>query len=152
MNLDICDTRAHLGDILVTTSKENGLPFAQFPSNRPWNFYGSHFRGECNFDVQGSHESFVFDLMHSHSEEGGGGCISTNNIFKAVSVQIVQLWPQIWFKIALQRKSTKKKTKQIFTLNFTYMHIAHFQITVLMLIICLILILLDDRNKMQRWM
>ena len=31
MNLDICDTGAHLGDILVTTSKENGLPFGQFP-------------------------------------------------------------------------------------------------------------------------
>ena len=31
MKLDICDTGAHLKDILVTTSKENGLPFGQFP-------------------------------------------------------------------------------------------------------------------------
>ena len=101
VNLDICDTGAHLGDILVTTSKENGLPFGQFPRSfaeiDPEISWKSHFRGECNFDVQGSQESFVFDWMHSHSEDGGGCayCISTNNIFKAVSVQIVQLWPQI---------------------------------------------------------
>ena len=73
VNLDICDTGTHLGDILVTTSKENGLPFGQFPRSfaeiDPEISWKSHFRGECNFDVQGSHESFVFDLMHSHSEE-----------------------------------------------------------------------------------
>ena len=76
MKLDICDTGAHLKDILVTTSKENGLPFGQFP--RSSSEIGSKFlqsqphnsaREECNFDVQGSHESFAFELMHSHSEE-----------------------------------------------------------------------------------
>ena len=75
-HLDRYDTRAQLVDIFVTISKENWLPFGQFP--RSSSEIGSKFlqsqphnstREECNFDVQGSHESFAFELMHSHSEE-----------------------------------------------------------------------------------
>ena len=62
----------HCGDHLKRKRTSFRAIPPQFPWNRPWNFLevnGSQFRGECNFDVQGSHESFVFDLMHSHSEE-----------------------------------------------------------------------------------
>ena len=90
-NLDICDTGAHLGDISVTTSKENALLLGQFPRSfveiDPEISSKSHFSRECNFDVQGSEESFVFELMHSHSEAERMHICKQH--FEAVSVQIV---------------------------------------------------------------
>ena len=56
---------------------------------------------ECNFDVQGSHESFVFELLHSHC---GGICIYKQRFQSCILSVSATLATDM---IVLQRKNAK---------------------------------------------
>ena len=57
---------------------------------------------ECNFDVQGSHESFVFELLHSHC---GGICIYKQRFQSCILSVSATLAADM---IVLQRKKCEK--------------------------------------------
>ena len=68
---------------------------------------------ECNFDVQGSHESFVFELLHSHC---GGICIYKQRFQSCILSVSATLATDM---IVLQRKKCEK-SKHSFIWEWNY--------------------------------
>ena len=138
----------HFGDHLKRKRTSFRAIPPQFPWNRPWNFLevnGSQFRGECNFDVQGSHESFVFDLMHSHSEEDA---YPQTTFWKLYLFKLCNFGHRYDSRLLWKENPPKRKPNR-FSPWTSQMHISHVQITVFLLLIFLLLnnsIFLDGKD------
>ena len=140
----------HFGDHLKRKRTSFRAIPPQFPWNRPWNFLevnGSQFRGECNFDVQGSHESFVFDLMHSHSEEDA---YPQTTFSKLYLFKLCNFGHRYDSRLLWKENPPKRKPNR-FSPWTSQMHISHVQITVFLLLLVLLVLLVFSQLNFSRW-